>query len=508
LKSQERFIRNAVFNLGRGAIGAVIAILLPPILVRHMPSESYTAWVLVLQVVAYLGYLDFGLQTAVGRYIAFAGAKKDQALINSIFSTAFAGLALAATVGMILICIAAFLIHHIFPAIAVPLLAPMRASILIVGISVALGLPASACNGVFVGLQRYDIPAVTTGVGKILAAVGIIWAALAGQSLVVMACMLAATNLITYFLQFEMLHRYAATLRFRIQSITRSAIHELMGYCFSLTIWSFGLLLVSGLDVLFVGRFEFSAVVSYSVSATLVNLLNSIQCAIFSVIMPHAAELQAQEDAHALGKLLVRATKLGMFLLLFNGLPLLVLASPLLRVWIGPQFVFKGTPILMILVVANMIRLTTMPYASILVGAGQQRLVIVGPLMEGFANLTASALLGWKFGAIGVAFGTLIGAVVCFLASLLYSMARTRRSIDVSQLRFFGEALLAPALCGLPVYAVLLATLLGKPFGRVFTVLALMTSLCINAAFLFQAIKNRPHVPKATDEIVCIETDT
>src|SRR3954451_25379158 len=162
-----RFAKNAIAKLGSGSAAAIIALVLPPVLIRHMTPASYAAWVLTLQVVAYVAYLDFGLQTAVGRYIAFANEKKDATWRDGIFSTAFAGLAFAALLGISVMLVIAAAARHVFPAVPAALLAPMRIAMLIVGASVALGLPASAWNGVFVGLQGYENPAITTSVAKV-----------------------------------------------------------------------------------------------------------------------------------------------------------------------------------------------------------------------------------------------------------------------------------------------------------------------------------------------------
>ncbi len=68
----------------------------PPLLVRLMSPSSYGVWVLVLQTSAYAGYLNFGLQTAVGRYVAFANELGDRDRRDSVFSTAVVGLCLGA----------------------------------------------------------------------------------------------------------------------------------------------------------------------------------------------------------------------------------------------------------------------------------------------------------------------------------------------------------------------------------------------------------------------------
>jgi O-antigen/teichoic acid export membrane protein len=472
-----RILKNAVANLGRGGVSAVVALMLPPVLLRHMSPVDYAVWVLVLQIAAYMGYLDFGLQTAVGRYIALANEKKDEKLRDGIFSTAVAGLGLAAVLGIFLIMAAVIASHRIFPKVPISLLGSMRIAMMIVGISVALGLPASAWNGVFVGLQRYEIPAISAGTGKLLSALGLIVAAITGRSLVLMACVVAATNLLSYIAQFAMLRRVAPDIRFRGKLITTPMVRELFGYCLSLTVWSISMLFISGIDLVLVGRFDFSAVTPYAVSATLVSFLGGIQVAVFGVIMPHAAGLYVQQNSRALGNLLVKTTRLGVLLLLLTGLPLIAFAAPIIKIWIGAQFAQAGGPILTILVIANMVRLTGVPYANILVGTGQQRLVIVSPLMEGVTNLVASILLGLKFGAIGVAWGTLVGAVAAVLANIFYNLPRTRADIDCSRSRYSLESLAIPALCGIPVCLVLLVTALFKSIGAAIVVPAWLVFL-------------------------------
>ena len=84
-----------------------------------------------------------------------------------------------------------------------------------------------------------------------------------------------------------------------------------------------------------------------------------------------------------------------------EGLPLIIFAGPIIRVWIGAQFQQEGGVLLAILVIANVVRLAGVPYVTILVGTGQQRLVIVSPVLEGVSNLVASIFLGMRYGALG-----------------------------------------------------------------------------------------------------------
>src|SRR5437763_11492664 len=64
--------KNASANLVRLAGTGVVALLLPPFLVREMSKGAYGAWALLLQLTLYVSYFDFGIQTAVARFVAHA----------------------------------------------------------------------------------------------------------------------------------------------------------------------------------------------------------------------------------------------------------------------------------------------------------------------------------------------------------------------------------------------------------------------------------------------------
>jgi O-antigen/teichoic acid export membrane protein len=492
-----RFVKNAVANLGRGSAAAVVAVLLPPLLVRHMTAASYAVWVLVLQTAAYVSYLNFGLQTAIGRYVAFAKEKGDIDLRNSVFSTAFAGLCGAALISLTCLAGAALAVPELFPSVPSVLVSQMRISLLVVGSSLAAELPASAWNGVFVGMERYDVPALTVGFARLLSAAGIVAAALTGHSIVAMAAAMATANLISYLAQYLLLRRIAPDVRFHRRMVRRSTATELYGYCLGLTVFAFSTFLVTGLDLLLVGRFQFSMVTPYSVSASIITLSAGLLGAVINVILPHSAALHARQRSEALGKLVISSTRLGLLLLIFTGIPLLIYAGPILRVWIGPQFVSTGAPVLTILVIANMIRLVGLPYSVILVAAGQQRYIIISPLAEGFTNLIASVILGSLLGAIGVAVGTLLGSLVSVAAHLWYSMPRTKASIRFSRRRLLTSGVLYPALCTSPMLAVASASLEGKEIGLPVMLSATLLSTVATASLMIG--KEEGHDPREND---------
>ena len=447
----ERLIGNALANLGRGAAAGIAALLLPPFLIRHMTPVEYGVWVLVLQTAAYAVYLELGLQTAVGRHVAYAGSAKDTKLRDSVYNTAFAALLVACAVCLLLLLLALVFLPAIFPDIPAATVTPMRWTLLIVGISTALGLPASAFNGVFIGLQRHEIPAMTVGLSRLVSAAGLAYMVWRGSSIVAMACLLACCNLLSYAVQYGALRRLLPELRNDFHLVSKETGRLLAGYCLGLVSMSVGMLLVRGCDLVLVGRFEFGAVPTYSAAASIITFLGGMLCAVITVMLPHAAKLHARQEARQLGTLVVSSTRLSVLLLIFVSCPLIFYSDAILGFWMGAPVSTTARLVLVVLVTANVIRLVGAPYSIILVGAGKARLVSVSPLAEGVSNFGASVFLGIAMGSLGVALGTLAGSMVSIGAHLFYSMPRTRSDIRFSPREYLGSGILKPLVVTSPL---------------------------------------------------------
>jgi O-antigen/teichoic acid export membrane protein len=457
MNRREKFVllKNAASNLIRGSAAAVVAVFLPPFLTRLMSPDAFGAWSLVLQLSAFVGYLDFGIQTAIGRFIAHTGESGDTEQRDRIVSTSLAVLVAVGTLGILGSLGLAVLMPHFFHQVPQLLLGDSRLALVLVGSSLAVGLPCSLFNGIFVGLQRYEVPAAVIGGSRIIGAVFLVVIVRHGGSLAQMGAAVAAVNLGSYGLQYLLYRKMAPRVRFSSQLVSRKAGRELFDYCLSLSIWSFAMLLVTGLDVALVGHFEFEKVAYYSVAATLIVFLAGVQNALFNVMVPSTAVLQARGNSVQLGRLMVTATRYGSFILLLMGLPLILAAKGILTVWVGPKYAEEGTRILEVLTAANIIRLTAVPYVMTLIGTGQQRLVTITPVLEGVSNLVASVIGGFFFGAIGVAVGTLVGGCVGVLGNFVYNMPRTIE-INFRIADYLRDGLLRPFMCALPLVGVAL----------------------------------------------------
>jgi O-antigen/teichoic acid export membrane protein len=129
-----------------------------------------------------------------------------------------------------------------------------------------------------------------------------------------------------------------------------------------------------------------------------------------------------------------------------------ILAGPLVKAWVGPDFA-GSVPIIYILAVVVAIRVGNSTATTLLKGSGQHRLLAKSNLLIAVANLAISIALVAPMGLIGVALGTLISITS---VSIFVLFPAACRRVELSPAEAFKTAVF-PSLWPLTVMAGFLA---------------------------------------------------
>lgn len=469
-----RFVKNAASNVVNGVSSAVFAIVLPYFFVRYFSRAEFSLWVLILQLAAYVNYLNFGFQVAIGRYVSYSLERGDQKHAEAMLAAGLQILSVLGALGFGLVIVLAFAFPYVFAQVDSALVPVARAALLWVGGAIAIGLPFSAFFGVFIGLQRNEIPAGITALGKFLLAVAVIVAAARTRNLVIVAEVYFVGSLVQYALQYLVFVYFCRGWHLRVLEWSRAIAHELIVYCVGLSAWSLAMLLVNGLDTTIVGIFDFRAVASYGVALSIVTFFSGTLQAISSPLVQTFTRKHAREEHQETLRDLEMASFICAILLFVGGSWIVSAAGWAFDAWVGPNIARAAVPIFVILMVANALRYTVGPYSYYVVSTGQQRKVVLTPIFEGILNCAASIFLVMRFGAIGVAIATLIGVIFALLMHYFYNMARTLPE-GYSMSHFFRFAMAEPLAYCAPVVLVVV-------LQRVFHLAAVPTAASIIVA--------------------------
>jgi O-antigen/teichoic acid export membrane protein len=442
--------KNIGANFARVAAVSAVAIVLPSYLTHHLPVKVYAAWVLIIQLGAYVSYFDLGIQTSVSKFVAEHEAKGELLEAGRYASAGLGLMLLTALLGVVLTLCLVWQIPRLFSEMPAILFREVRISLLLVGCSLSVGLVCSVYSAVFLGLQRYWIPTLITILNRLLFALVVFMAVTAGGNLSTMALAAALVNILTGVLQIMFWRRSASQVPVSFRLLDLEVLKNVTRYCSLQSISTVAMFCITGLDIVIVGHFDYVQTAYYSVATLPTSFLLLIIASLLSPLMPASSALSTRLSAAQMGTLLERITRYNTIALLLTGLPLVVLAFPILRVWVGTDYATHTVAYLRILVVANVVRNLCAPYATMVTATATQKSIIAAALSEATVNLGTSLYLGWRLGAIGVAFGTLIGAFVSVLMHFVLSMRLTWPVISISRLQLFSRGILVPCILALP----------------------------------------------------------
>jgi O-antigen/teichoic acid export membrane protein len=461
---KKRWLGNSVVNLVGGVATAGVNLLLPALVVKYLSAESFSVWNLALQMMVYVNLLSMGLQTATARAVAHGSDAGDEGVSNltTIVRAARSISRWASLAALLLIAVLVAVYPAFFPDVAGGLLADFRITIAIFGLAAVTQILAQVDMGVFQGLHQNSVFVGVQVLVRLLTLGVVGVGVLMGQPMVALAAMMAFASTMLWpgmRLAFKFGVPWSGDMVNKI-AIDLAQRRDLLRYCGSLSVWSVSMLLVNAVGIVLVGRWDFSAVGPYAIAMTAVAVLVGLLNAALSPLLTTSAALFANPATRAqLPRLLMRTTLAAAVLLNLLALAVTILHPFILKHWVGESFVSSAGPLMVVLVAAHCLRNIAAPYSLMLLATGMHRRALLSAMLEGACNLIASVAMGVKWGALGVAGGTLIGAFVGLAGTLVINIRKTP-VLAPNPIRFSVYAVVMPMMVFAPMhYLVLRATL-------------------------------------------------
>jgi O-antigen/teichoic acid export membrane protein len=480
-----RIMKNALANLSRGSAIALVTLLLPPLLTRVLSKESYSAWLLVMQLSSYVIILDLNIQMSVSRFVAYYSEIGDLEKRDNIVSTAFVMLSVLALFGLLGIVFLSCQLPCIFRDIPIALVSDTQLALMIIGGSLAITLPTSAFVGVFLGVQRYDMPAWIIGSSKLLAGFLTALVACYTHNILLMSSSVALGSFMSAIGLTIALKKNTHNISLSIKTISKHSLLEISEYSLSFLSWNIGIILASGLDATIVSFFDYKSLVYYSLAASLVSIISGIQSTVIVALMPEATKMGVRGEKKELGDLLISATRYTAIALIVVSIPILILEKLLLSIWIGNEYAIHVEQFLQVLILANFIRQICLPYCMVVSSINEQRKIILVPLLEGLTSMLFGYIFIHYVGAIGVAFGTLIGAIASLLAHYSYTVTRID-GIEVIDKRNFIQAVVKPLIAAFPCLIIITYSYVNPQINMLTTVCLFLISFSLMLLSLWQ----------------------
>jgi O-antigen/teichoic acid export membrane protein len=428
-------------------------LILTPFILSQLGDTMYGLWVLVGSVVAYGFLLDFGIAGAITKYTAEFRAKEAGDEARSLIATA---LWLYTGLGLFIILVS-LLIAPLFPAIFNVAEAERETAVWLVllsGIGVGITIPCTTTTAVLRGLQRFDLINLIGVVATLFSAGATVVVLLLGGGAIGLVMVGIIVTLLTQIPSIWFIYRIAPELRFGWQGANRSLFRTVASYSSSIFVMNLGGHLESKTDEIVIGGFlPISAVTPYNLARKLSTLPQTMAEQFLMLLLPMASEIHAKNDPAQLRFLYIVSTRVTLAVFLPVGLTLIILAQPVLTIWVGAVYA-EYAYLLIILVIASLIDTSQWPAGFVLQGMAKHHPLATMTIASGIGNLVLSIILVNYIGLLGVALGTLIPTtVICIGFVAPYAM----RVIGVSGQEMVTQVLLPALLPAIPMSIVMLA---------------------------------------------------
>ena len=413
----KRIVFGAAASWFSRVVTIVLALILMPVLFHHLPKEDLGVWLLLAQTSALLFVLDFGFSTILTRRIALAKGRsgsdpsiplteetrREIADLVEAGRRLFLGLAIL-TFGVSCISGCVYLQHLHLTTFSLPV---VWAAWAILCLSQAFGVWAQVWNCLLSGVGYVGWDAVLGSFMTTLTLLAQIAALYLGGGLLALA-IVAAVGL---FLQRYVLLGFARSRRPELFQIRGEYDGKLVRGMVSpsLRAWATGLgiLAVLNTDQFFIASLAGADQIPAYRAAYLViynlNMLAVTAAGASTVFISHLWQAGQIAEVH---RVVIRNLRLGLGLMAAGGACVLVLGPRLFDVWLGPGN-YIGLPILTIFFV--LLTLEAQCYIITLQSrATDDEAFAFWALGAGALKLGLSALLGVRFGLIGIAASTLL----------------------------------------------------------------------------------------------------
>lgn len=402
---ENKVLRNSFYGAVQFTVPTLLLLVFTPILIQKMGTDDYGLWVLATSALGLMGVAEFGLNTAIAKFVAEFAENKD---IHSLSTVVSAGL-----IAYILLGFGLIVPLYIFsPALAGIFKPSQTISVEQIGNVIrimSLGfiplLLRSGAMAVPIGLQRFRVPAVVLIGHQILsytaALLVVFWGGTVAQVVRSTVAVLWITALGSLFIAWKMLRPF--NLKFTINR-SEKVLHRLFSFSLMSGISGFGSKIFSFVDRLAVGAVLGLGVVAYySVIISVANKILQLSGALANALMPAVSSWMASGDIRRVRAYFLKATA-ALFALNFLIVSiLLIISAPFLRLWMGEAFADHVLIPFRTLIVIYALISVNAPAHFVAYGVGIPHIPAITAILGGLLTIGLIFLLGSRWGLVGAA---------------------------------------------------------------------------------------------------------
>jgi O-antigen/teichoic acid export membrane protein len=461
--SSRRLFTNAVANALGFVAQFIVSFALAPIVTRALGDDRYGVWSFAESVLAYLMLFDFGVASALVRYVPRLLAGRDQAGLNRVFSASLAFFsAIAVAAGLAAIALLYILSDNFLHA-AWEQSREVHFVLLAVIVNFMAILPLSVFPAMLDGLNAFSSKTMIRTAFLVARVPATLWVIGGHAPLLGLIVLLTVSNILESLTIAVLVIRRIPGLRFVPRQINRETVRMIGGFSINSFVAMIAGRLTFSTDAMVIRwALGWGAITPFSFANQIVDKARTLLRSTTVTLTPAISASEARGDMRIVRGYFLHGTRSVLYAVLPMQVGLILLGKPFLAMWLQrPDLAEMAGPSLWVLAAPLALTIAQSVAARVLYGMGRIRLFARMALAEGVANLLLSLILVRPFGIVGVAWGTTIPHV----GFCIYAVSHACWILGLRPRRYLREWLLPIMLTALPAAIWLIRTRWGEPTG-------------------------------------------
>lgn len=416
-----KLISNISINFLTQFILFIVAFLLTPQIYNRLGPTFYGILVLLNTVIIYFTIFDFGLISALIKFVAEYRASK-QNLNNLINTILFIFSCLIIILLIIINIFASVVIKHL----NIPPLLQNETIILLryLSLSFFFGGLSSFFSAISQAFHRFDIYNIKNFIaGFFIPVISLVLLFLNKGLREIIYCYIIinlCTAFIFYLFTFKLIPNYKIGFSFSLP-----LFKKVFSFGFFKFISTLSSRIVAQLNEILIGFYlPVKNISYYSIPSAIAQKISEIVPNISLPLFPLSSELNSLSLNNKISVAFYRSTKLVNIIISPIAVFIFVFSNNLLSAWIGPEFAFNANLILKILTIAYFINSFAGIGSSIIDGLGKTKTTAFFSILSSLFYLILALILLPKYGLFGAALSILINSIIQVPLFLIYSIKK------------------------------------------------------------------------------------
>jgi len=411
VNTSHKFARNAFFNVTGFVVTFPIILILTPYMLKVLGKTQFGIWAIAGVVTSYAQLSEMGMTTAIVKIVAGHWGKREIDRISKVVSTALFSFAVIG--GIVVITI---LLTCNFIAVSILKVPPDLQNEVIFVITWVIiifyfNIVFSVFNSILQGIQRMDITNSIMVVSKILNAI-CLWIFLAaGFGLKGLILNSAIFSTLTILVNIFWVKRLIRGIKVNLLLFSFSEVRRVLKYSINIFISNLMGLGQDPLNKIILAAYTSLSFVSfYEIGCRVKQMAGQLFGMAIMPLLPASADLHSAAKHQEMERIYLSVSRMFYLFAVPAFLLVIVLAEPLVLVWLGKGYE-KAAHAIQFLLLANLFSLMVMPQYIMLQGIGKPHLCTLVAGINGVTNIVLAIILGHVIGYYGV-----LSAVVISLA--------------------------------------------------------------------------------------------